>query len=90
MNNAHFLTKQYLKLLQTMVYMSNKGLSISPVQHVIRRNVEERKIISEMIAFYELEGMKKYGLNKDILENKQINKKASLFSRTYKMNTTQQ
>ncbi|KKL44355.1 hypothetical protein LCGC14_2366520 [marine sediment metagenome] len=64
MNNAHFLTKQYLKLLQTMVYMSTNGLSTRPVQHLIRSNVEERKIISEMITFYELEGVKKYGLKK--------------------------
>jgi hypothetical protein len=49
MNSSHFLTRQYLKLLQTMVYISNKGLSTRPVQYLLISNTAERKIISDII-----------------------------------------
>ena len=47
MDSSYFLTRQYLKLLQAMVYISNKGLSTRPVQYLLGSNTAERKIISE-------------------------------------------
>ena len=54
MDSSYFLTRQYLKLLQAMVYISNKGLSTRPVQYLLGSNTAERKIISEMINPNEL------------------------------------
>ncbi|MBA7524953.1 hypothetical protein ES705_17098 [subsurface metagenome] len=54
MDKALFLTKQYIKLLQAIVYLENIGLPTRPAKYLLRSNVNERKVISWTIALYKL------------------------------------
>ena len=54
MDKALFLTRQYIKLLQAIVYLENRGLPTRPVKYLLRSNVNERKVISWTIALYKL------------------------------------
>jgi hypothetical protein len=66
MGNVLFLTKQYIKLLQTLVFAANKKLPTRPIMYLLRRNVQKRKILTSIITLDKLARNEETGIEKHI------------------------
>ena len=46
-NQAQFLTRQYVKLLKALVFLKWENYPVHPVIYLISRNIERRKLAQE-------------------------------------------